>query len=265
MPTDRVKLEEVPECTTGRVFLLRFSNGRPHLFFWMQEPKPEGDKELWDKVRKQLLEPSSNIAQRREQGPDGSSAPAPDAALLRALGLAPQAAQQGGSSSSSSAAASSSSSSGNAGAAQSGAAGSNGVQSAEMQALAARMQAYAMARQQQLSLTHVLKSDNVVPMLDELDAKEIEELCQHLPEGQQNRESLLATLRSPQLRQTLGRMSSVLNSAQYGQVLASLGLPIGSDMGVAGFVQAIKQQVEKEKNEQGNNDNNNNNDDDDDQ
>merc|ERR1719226_396104 len=38
--------EKIEKCTTGRVYLLRFTSSDEKLFFWMQEPKEDGDAEL---------------------------------------------------------------------------------------------------------------------------------------------------------------------------------------------------------------------------
>jgi hypothetical protein len=39
-------LEEIKKCTTGRVYLLRFTSSEKKLFFWMQEPKAEKDADF---------------------------------------------------------------------------------------------------------------------------------------------------------------------------------------------------------------------------
>lgn len=39
-------LERIEKCTTGRVYLLRFTSSDKKLFFWMQEPKTEKDAEF---------------------------------------------------------------------------------------------------------------------------------------------------------------------------------------------------------------------------
>lgn len=39
-------LERIEKCTTGRVYLLRFSSSDKKHFFWMQEPKDDGDADL---------------------------------------------------------------------------------------------------------------------------------------------------------------------------------------------------------------------------
>merc|ERR1719217_921180 len=42
--------ERIEKCTTGRVYLLRFTSSDKKMFFWMQEPKEDKDKELIDKA-----------------------------------------------------------------------------------------------------------------------------------------------------------------------------------------------------------------------
>lgn len=39
-------LQRVHKCTTGRVYLLRYTSSKLRLFFWMQEPSAERDAEL---------------------------------------------------------------------------------------------------------------------------------------------------------------------------------------------------------------------------
>merc|ERR1719265_820000 len=39
-------LERIEKCTTGRVYLLRFTSSDKKMFFWMQEPKTDKDDEL---------------------------------------------------------------------------------------------------------------------------------------------------------------------------------------------------------------------------
>lgn len=39
-------LEKIEKCTTGRVYILRFTSSDKKLFFWMQEPNEDGDAEL---------------------------------------------------------------------------------------------------------------------------------------------------------------------------------------------------------------------------
>ena len=52
-----VEFKKVPQCTTGRVFLLKFKENGNKLFFWMQEPKADKDEELCKKVNDYLNNP----------------------------------------------------------------------------------------------------------------------------------------------------------------------------------------------------------------
>ncbi|KNC55739.1 Adrm1b protein [Thecamonas trahens ATCC 50062] len=49
---------KIEACTTGRVYLLRFSSGRKMLF-WMQEPKAEDDEDLFKRANEVLANPSA--------------------------------------------------------------------------------------------------------------------------------------------------------------------------------------------------------------
>lgn len=54
---DDVEFKKVPQCTTGRVFLLKFKADTRKLFFWMQEPKTDKDEEFCKKVNDFLNNP----------------------------------------------------------------------------------------------------------------------------------------------------------------------------------------------------------------
>lgn len=48
---------KVPQCTTGRVFLLKFKSSNKKIFFWMQEPKTDKDDSYCRKVNEYLNNP----------------------------------------------------------------------------------------------------------------------------------------------------------------------------------------------------------------
>ncbi|KAL3064682.1 proteasomal ubiquitin receptor ADRM1 isoform X2 [Gymnodraco acuticeps] len=54
---DDCEFKKVSQCTTGRVFVLKFKAGSKRLFFWMQEPKSDKDDEFCRKVNEYLNNP----------------------------------------------------------------------------------------------------------------------------------------------------------------------------------------------------------------
>ncbi|AWP10018.1 ADRM1 [Scophthalmus maximus] len=54
---DDCEFKRVSQCTTGRVYVLKFKAGSKRLFFWMQEPKTEKDEEFCRKVNEYLNNP----------------------------------------------------------------------------------------------------------------------------------------------------------------------------------------------------------------
>jgi len=54
---DDVEYKAVTQCTTGRVFLLKFKSNSRKMFFWMQEPKSDKDEELCCKLNEYLNNP----------------------------------------------------------------------------------------------------------------------------------------------------------------------------------------------------------------
>uniref|UniRef100_A0A3Q3EXA1 ADRM1 26S proteasome ubiquitin receptor n=1 Tax=Labrus bergylta TaxID=56723 RepID=A0A3Q3EXA1_9LABR len=54
---DDCEFKRVNQCTTGRVYVLKFKAGSKRLFFWMQEPKTDKDEEHCRKVNEFLNNP----------------------------------------------------------------------------------------------------------------------------------------------------------------------------------------------------------------
>ncbi|XP_066092846.1 proteasomal ubiquitin receptor ADRM1 isoform X1 [Saccopteryx bilineata] len=54
---DDCEFKRVPQCPSGRVYVLKFKAGSKRLFFWMQEPKTDQDEEHCRKVNEFLNNP----------------------------------------------------------------------------------------------------------------------------------------------------------------------------------------------------------------
>lgn len=75
-------LSEVKKCTTGRVYLLRFTSSDKKHFFWMQEPKADGDEELIKKFNEAI---GATIPDKKAAGRStGTTAAAPPTAAAAA-------------------------------------------------------------------------------------------------------------------------------------------------------------------------------------
>jgi len=80
---DDVEFKKVPQCTTGRVFILKFKNSSRKLFFWMQEPKDDKDEEFCKKVNEYLNNPPApNSSGSRGSGGGSGSIPGLDLSSL---------------------------------------------------------------------------------------------------------------------------------------------------------------------------------------
>ncbi|ETO83379.1 hypothetical protein, variant [Phytophthora nicotianae P1976] len=79
-----------------------------------------------------------------------------------------------------------------------------------------------LAQPKPVALTKLLSADNLGSILD--DPASVEALLQHLPEGSQTPAELRATLRSPQLRQSIGSLVNALQTGNFNAVMANFGL-----------------------------------------
>merc|ERR1719253_1930759 len=66
-------LEEIKQCKTGRVYLLRFTSSEKKLFFWMQEPKADKDADLVKTFNETI---GATIPDKKAPKPASAAAPA---------------------------------------------------------------------------------------------------------------------------------------------------------------------------------------------
>lgn len=78
---DDIEYKRVKQCTTGRVYILKFKSSTRKFFFWMQEPKTDKDEEYVTKVNNLLNNPPTPGS-----GGGGSGLPPALAGLTEQLG-----------------------------------------------------------------------------------------------------------------------------------------------------------------------------------
>lgn len=61
-PEDAV-FERVPQCTTGRVFVLRILSADMKAFFWMQEPKTDKDEQYLTTINRLINTPAGGFGE----------------------------------------------------------------------------------------------------------------------------------------------------------------------------------------------------------
>lgn len=59
---DDTEFKKVEQCTTGRVFVLKFKSTNKKCFYWMQEPKDDKDEDICKKVNEFLNNPSASAS-----------------------------------------------------------------------------------------------------------------------------------------------------------------------------------------------------------
>lgn len=213
VPND-VTVEKIPECKTGRVLLVRMRSSARKLFFWIQEPEEKKDTEIIEKLTKAFSGASSGAGGMSGgiPGLGGASAGAGGGDMQQAIQQFLM--QQNMSTDQPSTT-------------------STGGGAAE------QMAAQQFRQMQATSLTNILDQKKMI--LEALNEKSRESLYEYLPKGQQDSKGFEACLHSPQLQQGAARLTRVLNSAQYGNLVTSFGLRNNGELGCGAFISAIEE------------------------
>nr|XP_008518423.1 PREDICTED: oxysterol-binding protein-related protein 2 isoform X2 [Equus przewalskii] len=248
---DDCEFKRVPQCPSGRVYVLKFKAGSKRLFFWMQEPKTDQDEEHCRKVNEYLNNPPMPGA----LGASGSgghelSALGGEGGLQSLLGnmshsqlmqligpaglgglgglgalTGPGLASLLGSGGPPASSSSSSSRSQSAAVTPSSTASSARATPAPSAPAAASVTSPSPAPSS-VDLASVLTPEIMAPILANADVQE--RLLPYLPSGEslpQTAEEIQNTLTSPQFQQALGMFSAALASGQLGPLMCQFGLP----------------------------------------
>eukprot|EP00418_Pyrodinium_bahamense_P076136 CAMPEP_0179067600 /NCGR_PEP_ID=MMETSP0796-20121207/29570_1 /TAXON_ID=73915 /ORGANISM="Pyrodinium bahamense, Strain pbaha01" /LENGTH=348 /DNA_ID=CAMNT_0020764629 /DNA_START=73 /DNA_END=1117 /DNA_ORIENTATION=- len=178
-------LEREEKCKTGRVYVLRFTSSDKKLFFWMQEPKEDGDADLVKRFNEAI----------------GAKIPEKDKEKEKGAAAAPGA--------------------GTAAAAPPGGAAAQGELRAILQQFLDSQGAQGQ-RTPPVPLSAVLTTEVLQSLLT--DEAACAEMTALLPETHQSPEGLRQALASPQLQQSINALSQAVHSDQLPVLLASLGL-----------------------------------------
>jgi len=179
-------LERIEKCTTGRVYLLRFTSSEKKLFFWMQDPKVDKDvdfvKTFNEAIGAKIPEkgapkPAAAAGASGVGGLPGANAPMDPAirAIVQQF-IAAQGGQAGGQA----------------------------------------------QRTPPVPLGAVLTTEVLQSLMTDTEATT--EMASMMPPGQQTNEDLRIALGSPQLQQSLTALSQAVHSDQLPVLFASLGL-----------------------------------------
>jgi len=191
--------ERIEKCTTGRVYLLRFTSSDKKLFFWMQEPKEEGDKENIEKLNNAI---GAVIPEKPVGGTAAPAAPAAPSAAADPNDLMAmmQQFQQG----------------------QAGGAAPN-AELANILGQFLQNQGGGAPRTPPVPLQTFLTGDVLKELMDDPEA--VAEMLPMMPEGQHTAQDLREVLTaSPHFNQNLAVLSQAIYSENIGVLFQMLGL-----------------------------------------
>lgn len=190
--------ERIEKCTTGRVYILRFTSSDKKLLFWMQEPKAEDDEENIKKFNEAI---GAKIPEKGAKRP--ATAPATSGDVAAALAAAQ--------------------------AAQANRPASAGTMDPAIQAFLQNFIATQGGNKERgtpIPLPSVLTTEVLQSLMT--DETAVAEMTALMPEGQTNAEDLREALASPQIQGSMRALTQAIYSGQLPVLAASLGLSAAS-------------------------------------
>ncbi|XP_048329607.1 26S proteasome regulatory subunit RPN13 isoform X3 [Ziziphus jujuba] len=215
---DEAVFEKVNQAS-GRVYILKFNSDDRKFFFWMQEPRAEGDTQICSSVNYYINRPLEFLG---EEEPD-ASVPLQVSEDMLEDDISSRAGNLIGSNLGAEVTSEATSSSGP-------------VKLEDLQRILSNIGPTG------LSLGDILKPDLVMPLIETLPLEEL--LASYLPEGQWSPEDILELLQSPPFRQQVDSFTYVLRTGQID--LTQFGIdPSKYKFTVLSFLEALEDSVAK--------------------
>ncbi|XP_057980406.1 26S proteasome regulatory subunit RPN13 isoform X6 [Malania oleifera] len=221
---DEAVFEKVDQAS-GRVYILKFNTDDRKFFFWMQEPKADGDAQLCDSVNYYINRPLEFIA---EDEPD-ASVPVQISEDMVEDDISSRAGNLVGPNLGTDVTSDVTSSSGP-------------VKLADLQRILSNIGSADGAEDLDggLGLGDILKPDLILPLIETLPLEQC--LASYLPEGQWTPEDLIDLLQSPPFRQQVDSFTYVLRTGQID--LSQFGIdPSKYKCTVLSFLEALEDSV----------------------
>lgn len=221
---DEAVFEKVNQAS-GRIYILKFNTDNRKFFFWMQEPKAEGDSQLCNSVNYHINRPLEFLGEEEQDvsGPVQISEDMVEDDISSRAGnlVGPSLGAEVTSDVTSV---------------------SGPVKLADLQRILSNIEPADGAGDpdEGLGLADILKPDLILPLIETLPMEQ--RLASYLPEGQWNPEDLLELLQSPPFRQQVDSFTYVLRTGQID--LSQFGIdPSKYKFTVLSFLEALEDTV----------------------